>query len=440
MESSALLLALATILLMVAKFFVKGVLSRLDKVGIFAVILLGVSIRFDFLLVPFGLVAGLILSSSSWGNASIEKYRLIKILTGYSFFLGSFVSLLQYFYFGSAFPNTYWLKVGNIALTDRIQRGLLVSSHLLPLLVLDLISIIVILRISLSAAEKVFSLNVTSVMVAQVFYSIWVGGDAWERSGFLNRYSIPVLFLSTLLIYIALTYISESLYRARSKFSRNALSLLSLVISSFAVLQALVPNPVTFQKRVALKIIIVVFALLLVFFISYFFVAARIFYFRIIPSFLLIFMFIQTSGVGLVNWVSGNAFSASADFKTREYSVDLAKVIDRRAVVATVWAGAPSYFLDNPMVDILGKNDRRIALMRPVKGLEFWPGHNKWNYDYSIRQLSPDVVTGLWFYTSADLQNLKNWGYAQRCFHKHNKAYFKLRSPAVHWGELQACS
>jgi hypothetical protein len=41
----------------------------------------------------------------------------------------------------------------------------------------------------------------------------------------------------------------------------------------------------------------------------------------------------------------------------------------------------------------------------------FWPGHDKWDYDYSIGQLRPELVAELWKPTPRDRQQLRDWGY-----------------------------
>ena len=51
---------------------------------------------------------------------------------------------------------------------------------------------------------------------------------------------------------------------------------------------------------------------------------------------------------------------------------------------------------------MLGKTDKFIAneKMRQGKGLEklvyFYPGHLKYNYEYSIRQKKPDIIVQFW--------------------------------------------
>ena len=72
------------------------------------------------------------------------------------------------------------------------------------------------------------------------------------------------------------------------------------------------------------------------------------------------------------------------------------------ALVAVVWAGIPSYFTDYRMADVLGYNDRVVAhgpamlLLSAATARAFQPGHMKWNYDYLLGTLRPDIVFETW--------------------------------------------
>jgi hypothetical protein len=61
------------------------------------------------------------------------------------------------------------------------------------------------------------------------------------------------------------------------------------------------------------------------------------------------------------------------------------------AKVADIWAGAVFYFSHRQGIDFLGKCDRHVAhgTSNPASN---YPGHNKFDYDYSIGQLHPDYV------------------------------------------------
>jgi hypothetical protein len=57
-------------------------------------------------------------------------------------------------------------------------------------------------------------------------------------------------------------------------------------------------------------------------------------------------------------------------------------------------AGQISYYSNRYAIDLLGKNDPVIAQSPPSTA--FRPGHNKWDYDYSISNLKPDLIADEW--------------------------------------------
>lgn len=126
-----------------------------------------------------------------------------------------------------------------------------------------------------------------------------------------------------------------------------------------------------------------------------------------------------------------------------EATLALRHLLHSDAVIATVWAGIPAYYLQRPMVDLLGKNDARIANDEPHG--DFFPGHNKWDYDYSIGQLRPDVIFQT--FTRGLEPNLNDrltqWGYVLKCTPQgpfQNKGiYFKETSTKIEWSHLTDC-
>jgi arabinofuranosyltransferase len=59
--------------------------------------------------------------------------------------------------------------------------------------------------------------------------------------------------------------------------------------------------------------------------------------------------------------------------------------------VADFWAGSVFYFSERYAIDLLGKSDRHIAHL-PVTSDGTKPGHNKFDFDYSLGTLRPDFV------------------------------------------------
>jgi hypothetical protein len=74
-----------------------------------------------------------------------------------------------------------------------------------------------------------------------------------------------------------------------------------------------------------------------------------------------------------------------------------------------IWAGAIPYFSRRPSIDLFGKSDPIIARSPPRRS--FLPGHDKWDFDYSIGQLRPDAVVLGWGISASERQALERWGY-----------------------------
>ena len=109
------------------------------------------------------------------------------------------------------------------------------------------------------------------------------------------------------------------------------------------------------------------------------------------------------------------------------------------AIFATVWAGSPGYYLQRPVIDLLGKNDSRVATSAP-SSWPLYPGHNKWNYEYSVGELRPDVVIDLWSASQDDLEKLQDWGYSSYCWSTVPfRSYVLTNSPRIRHSDLESC-
>lgn len=62
-----------------------------------------------------------------------------------------------------------------------------------------------------------------------------------------------------------------------------------------------------------------------------------------------------------------------------------------QTTIATFWAGTLPYFAERPVVDMLGKNDAQVARL-PARPGSHHPGHNKFDYAYSLGTLRPDLL------------------------------------------------
>jgi len=57
-------------------------------------------------------------------------------------------------------------------------------------------------------------------------------------------------------------------------------------------------------------------------------------------------------------------------------------------------AGQIPYFSRRRTIDLLGLNDAVVA--HGPRSAAFYPGHDKWNYAYSIAKLQPDLIADNW--------------------------------------------
>jgi hypothetical protein len=83
------------------------------------------------------------------------------------------------------------------------------------------------------------------------------------------------------------------------------------------------------------------------------------------------------------------------------------------AVVADSWAGSVFYFSRRTGVDLLGKADPYIARQAPANNGTI-PGHNKFDYSYSLDERQPDYVVSSFLLpvTEEDLREMSTGDFA----------------------------
>ncbi len=284
---------------------------------------------------------------------AMPKHRPKHLLWGgglLMLFLGS-QTAFRLFYYGEWLPNTYYLKMSGYPFMLRLVRG----AYALLLFILNLNWILFFLPFILILFKRDRStLLLTLIILGQLAYSIYVGGDAWEHKGGANRYIAIVMPLFFILFIDCLWLILKALINVLSKNAQRW-QVFSHTILLIITLASMVNF--NFYKNVR---------------------SLERWVLRRQPIF-----------------IDGN----------KEYvkiALALQKITSPRAKVAMVSAGAIPYFADRYTIDLLGKNDKVIA-RQPARltsgpfNLEaFRPGHMKWDYAYSIEELRPDVVVQLW--------------------------------------------
>jgi hypothetical protein len=246
---------------------------------------------------------------------------------------------------------------------------------------------------------------IAAVVVTQVCYSVWVGGDAWEQSHYANRYVAVVLPLAVLLAARGverLLVAPRSLPRAvvagvigqillvsavsEGVVTSDAMTLGVIVKGAIAVWFLVVASMVAMSRRVAprsptIGVLVPVACALLM----------------------------TLSGPFMSEWLDGDALHVKDDARAARLGLALRAHTSPEASIGVTWAGAIPYFARRTAIDFLGKSDRHIAHLPPRP--PFVPGHNKWDYAYSIAEQKPDVIAQTWNATPADIRLIRSFGY-----------------------------
>jgi len=249
-------------------------------------------------------------------------------------------------YYGDLLPNTYYLKLSGYPASLRVLKGLLSLADFLQRLPWWLL---LAAFLPLAWRRDRGRMLLVTLWCAQCLYSVYVGGDAWEWWGGANRY---------LAIVIALFFVLVSLGLAD-------------LVSWALVCLTNRPRPLAYAARAAGAALALAF------------LAAS-------NSF---------SPTSLRQWLLLDPPLLRADNAANVKTAELLRAVTTdQALIAVSWAGAIPYFSDRRSHDLLGRCDRHVAHGR-AHGIAEWtaadwfvPGHLKWDYDYSIQKLQPDVV------------------------------------------------
>jgi hypothetical protein len=346
-------------------------------------LLLGIStlVRMD-MLAPYLVVWALMLYFD-------RHHRKQHALFGFGFlllFIGS-QTIFRLSYYGDWVPNTYHLKLEGIALKYRIGNGF--TAFLTTFWSTGWLFCILPLTILLFKRDRYTALLLL-VFLGQVAYSIYVGGDAWEHKGGANRYISVAIPLYLTLMAITL---DEFMTAARTRMGNIEPHVKSLITAVLTIA----------------------------------FVGASLIQFNSIKGTRIVLAWWPEKSIlqdilvgfnGNVDFITGNntgwllstrtGFNERIDFVVANVdyvlmSNAIEKITTPDASIAVVAAGTVPYLTDRPSIDLLGKNDPVIARTEthlpnaPMARLtNFRPGHSKWDYDYSIGELKPDLIVQLW--------------------------------------------
>lgn len=250
-------------------------------------------------------------------------------------------------YHGDKYPTTYYLKVSGATLLERVQVGLSVlrSHSFIPLSVAisSIVLVIIFSPVKEYLNRKIILLM--TIFASQLAYSVYTGGDYAECCVFApNRFlsiGLPSAFV-VLAVLAEKARLRNLLYPCKDSGSIASLLLkinANVLIGCIWVFMAIIIN---------LR--------------------------PLIQSY-------KERGLPML----------SSDIERAERGLLIRKTFDASCRVAAHAAGNIFYFANNFFViDLLGKSDNVIAKSKPVTS--FYPGHNKWNYNYSILQLNADII------------------------------------------------
>ena len=361
--------------------------SRVHLTSLLVLAAVGLAIRLDFAVIAICVALWI-----AWVIPTPHTYRVL-IPLGLTV-IGSLaaMTLARFWYFGSLVPNTYTLKITGISLVDRLQRGIVTDLKLAPVLAIVGVSVIYLWkRFDLKQRQQLVLL--VGIAVAVTAYSTYVGGDAWEFMA--NRYVVPALAVSVIVSAVTVSMLFSQRERPRRVYLVIGLGLIVFSSAGLAFSEIVFDGQITFKRYFSSTWLVLGFGGLTTFIL----LSAMMFVIRdktqrasavglAGAALAVIFAF---SGIGAYQWLTSGGFDIRSDQLQTERGLAIKDLTAANSRIAVSYAGAPIYYSERRGMDLLGKSDSTIAKLSP-KG-DFYPGHNKWDYSYSISTQLPDVVT-----------------------------------------------
>lgn len=330
-------------------------------------------------------------------------------------FLGG-QTLFRWAYYGDWLPNTYYLKMTGYPALLRMARGRSVAWDFMTSLNVPL-TLVPLMALLLHGDRKRWLLM--GVVAAELAYSIYVGGDAWEHRGGANR------FIATVMPLFMVAYMAA--WHELRQLLNNALAGLTGNLRLHEPLRRGVLRGMQWGGIAGLGLVVG---------------GSWLSFNRMEVSGPLIadLRDPQRGGLKYALLLERSIFVPGTERYTRDALV-LRKVTTPDARIAVVAAGNTPYFSERYSIDLLGKGDRHIAheLARipadRAHAIMFRPGHIKWDYAYSISTLEPDVVVEP-FRDSYDEARPYLAGYDSVLINGH-PTYFRKGSQQVVWSALE---
>ncbi len=353
-------------------------------------------------------------------------------------------------YFHESLPNTYFLKLYKISALARIKRGAFVALEVLTMHLAVPLAIVIAsvppLRASIDWVKKILAtifgktearetsrqsrrlVLLGTIFFAQVGYATYVGGDAWEWMLYANRYMCVGMPALIVLVAVLVQRVLEATTAERVVFAKRASYALigaGLVLVGLNVFAKKFPEEgiaatIVFSKTpMAVGGAFVVGGLLLRLkdaregiVEGFAWLRSRFGSQRTIAKtavLLAAILWLPSHLLPLGRWAAQNAaqYQDEARYTRLGLLIQANTQPDFRIAVAA--AGATPYFAQRPTEDLLGKNDRHVAKLAP-RGV-FSPGHDKWDYSYSLGERGSQLVVEAVDVNDADEAYMKSLGF-----------------------------
>lgn len=312
-------------------------------------------------------------------------------------------------YYHEWLPNTYYLKVTGVSLLDRLTRGVKVfmqsyGYHLWPYLA----AVPGVLLARRSADRRVLLLG--ALVLFQAAYSIYVGGDAWEWLGSANRFLVAAMPAVAVLAGLGIEAIVKDARVRVPALRAGALVLAgALAARSVLALWQVSPEPKVAGIWLLAGGLVGAAGWWLAPALTRFLAERRPWPAVWVAVACAVLLTVPANARLGAQWLLDDAIHVKDDAEAARLGLFLRHSTEPEATIAVTWAGAIPYFAHRHTLDLLGKSDPAIAKGPPATP-DFFPGHNKWNFAYSIGELHPDVVVQ--FYESTDNNaDMARWGY-----------------------------
>ncbi len=387
--------------------------------------------------VPVALISlyGFVFCANRWIFAAVIGVAASTVALGQTAFRQA--------YFNETLPNTYFLKLHHIPLLARVKRGAFVGLEVLALhLAVPLSAAVASLLATTSVArtrwrEAFETPNARRVgllgalFVAQIAYATYVGGDAWEWMLYANRYvcvGMPALIVLTTILVSRLVSASAD---ARAVFARHLATGLVLAGSVLLLLngyahrfpeQGIAATIVFGKTPFAAGAVFVTVGITMRLLrdvkdgIGDALAAAerRLASRKTAVAAALVMTAVVWAPCHLLpvgRWLVQNAAQYQDEAHYTRLGILIAATTPPGLRIAVAAAGATPYFSRRPTEDLLGKNDRHVAKL-PPRGV-FSPGHDKWDYRYSLGARNTQLLVEPVDVTPEDETYLESLGFVK---------------------------